>query len=114
MIRAVGVAGFGVNWDPGNAFAAGDIPFPNGYQAVRQYVQHVHFKDALRRPDGTIDHTIEGEIDWAGQIRALHEDGYQGYISVEPHLQPKIATARAATARLKRLIQSNEKPGRSD
>ena len=113
IIRAVGEDGFGVNWDPGNAFAAGDIPYPNGYQAVREVVQHVHFKDAVRRLDGSIDHTVEGEIDWAGQIRALHEDGYQGYISVEPHLQPKVASARAVTARLKRLIQSNEQPGGS-
>jgi sugar phosphate isomerase/epimerase len=110
IIRAVGEAGFGVNWDPGNAFAAGDIPFPNGYQAIRQNVQHVHFKDAVRRPDGTIYHACEGDIDWAGQIRALFEDDYQGFVSVEPHLKPKIATAKAVTARLKKLVQMNEKP----
>jgi sugar phosphate isomerase/epimerase len=110
IIRSVGVAGFGVNWDPGNAFAAGDIPFPNGYQATRQYVQHVHFKDAVRRPDGSIYHAVEGDIDWAGQIRALYEDDYQGFVSVEPHLQPKLATARAVTARLKKLVQMSERP----
>jgi sugar phosphate isomerase/epimerase len=110
IIRAVGEAGFGVNWDPGNAFEAGDIPFPNGYQAIRQYVQHVHFKDAVRRPDGTVYYACEGDIDWAGQIRALSEDNYQGFVSVEPHLQPKVATARAVTARLKQLVQMNERP----
>ena len=110
IMHAVGEAGLGVNWDPGNAFEAGDLPFPNGYQAVRQYVQHVHFKDAVRRPDGSVDYAIQGDIDWAGQVRALHEDGYQGFISVEPHLQPKIAAARALTARLKQLVQMNERP----
>jgi sugar phosphate isomerase/epimerase len=110
ILRAVGEAGLGVNWDPGNAFEAGDVPFPNGYQAIRQYVQHVHFKDAVRRPDGSVDYAIEGEIDWAGQMRALLEDGYQGFVSVEPHLRPKVATARALTARLKKLVQMNERP----
>jgi sugar phosphate isomerase/epimerase len=110
IMRSVGEAGLGVNWDPGNAFEAGDMPFPNGYQAIRQYVQHVHFKDAVRRPDGTCYYACEGDIDWAGQIRALHEDGYQGFVSVEPHLQPKVAAARAVTARLKQLVQMNERP----
>ncbi len=110
IMRAVGEASLGVNWDPGNAFEAGDMPFPNGYQAIRQYVQHVHFKDAVRRLDGSVCYAIQGDIDWAGQIRALVEDGYQGFVSVEPHLQPKIAAARALTARLKQLVQMNEKP----
>jgi sugar phosphate isomerase/epimerase len=110
ILRAVGEAGLGVNWDPGNAFEAGDVPFPDGYQAIRQYVQHVHFKDAVRRPDGRVDYAIQGDIDWAGQMRALHEEGYQGFISVEPHLRPKIAAARALTARLKQLVQMNERP----
>ena len=110
IIRAVGETGFGVNWDPGNAFEAGDTPFPNGYQAIRQYVQHVHFKDAVRRPDGSVDYACEGDIDWAGQIRALVENDYQGFVSVEPHLQPKVAAARAVTVRLKQLVQMNERP----
>ena len=110
IIGAVAEAGLGVNWDPGNAFEAGDVPFPNGYQAIRKYVQHVHFKDAVRRPDGSVDYAIQGDIDWAGQIQALHEDDYQGFISVEPHLQPKVAAARALTARLKQLVQMNERP----
>jgi sugar phosphate isomerase/epimerase len=110
IMRRVGEPGFGVNWDPGNAFEAGDTPFPNGYQAIRPYVQHVHFKDAVRKPDGSAGYAIQGDIDWAGQIRALYEDGYEGFVSVEPHLQPKVAAARALTARLKQLVQMNEKP----
>jgi sugar phosphate isomerase/epimerase len=86
------------------------MPFPKGYQAIREYVQHVHFKDVVRRPDGTCDYACEGDIDWTGQIRALVEDGYQGFVSVEPHLRPKIAAARALTARLKQLVQMNERP----
>ncbi len=109
-MRAVGEAGLGVNWDPGNAFEAGDVPFPNGYEAIQEYVQHVHFKDAVRQPDGSVGYALQGDIDWAGQIRALHEADYQGFVSVEPHLQPKVAAARTLTARLKQLVQMNARP----
>lgn len=109
LIRVVGETGLGVNWDPGNALEAGDLPFPSGYRAVQNHVQHVHFKDVRRSADGICHYTLEGEIDWEGQIRALHENGYQGCISVEPHMQPKVASARAMIARLKKLIEMNEK-----
>ena len=108
IMRAVGEPALGVNWDPGNAYEAGDTPFPDGYLAVQKYVQHVHFKDVIRSQPGSSQYAVIGEIDWEGQIRALRENGYQGYISVEPHMQPKVAAARAMTARLKRLIQMDE------
>jgi sugar phosphate isomerase/epimerase len=106
IIEAVGHPGLGVNWDPGNAFEAGDRPFPDGYQAIRPYVRHVHFKDIRRLADGSCRYELEGEIDWAGQIAALQADGYGGFISVETHMEPKVAAARAAVQRLQRLVSS--------
>lgn len=106
VIRAINNPALGVNWDPGNALAAGDVPFPSGYQAIKDYVQHVHFKDLLRTPEGGTRYVINGEIDWAGQLRALAADGYRGYVSVEPHMQPKVASAKAAFFRLKALIEA--------
>ncbi|MBI3910947.1 MAG: sugar phosphate isomerase/epimerase [Armatimonadetes bacterium] len=77
-------------WDPGNAFMLGEIPYPNGYGAVRPYLQHVHVKDAIRDADGQRRWTIvgEGDIDYAGQFAALARDGYAGYVSLETHYQP--------------------------
>ena len=37
-------------WDPGNAFMDGESPFPTGYEAVKDFVTHVHVKDAVVRP----------------------------------------------------------------
>jgi sugar phosphate isomerase/epimerase len=45
-------------------------------------------------------------VDWEGQIHALKEDGYQGFISVEPHMQPKVVSARMMTKRLQELLNS--------
>lgn len=104
MIRAVNHPALGVNWDPGNALPAGDVPYPDGYQTVREYVRHVHFKDVAVGPDGSAHYVVEGEIDWRGQIRALAEDDYDGYIAVETHMQPKVTSARAVLERLQALI----------
>jgi sugar phosphate isomerase/epimerase len=93
-----------VNWDPGNAYCAGERPYPSGYAALRGRIQHVHFKDARRLPDGGAEFVTNGEIDWQGQIQALMQDKYDGYVSIETHLRPKIAGAKAAFDRLSRLI----------
>ena len=74
-------------WDPGNAFMLGERPYPDGYEAIRPYLRHVHVKDAVRTPDGTGRWVIvgEGEVDYPGQFRALARDGYTGYVSLETH-----------------------------
>jgi sugar phosphate isomerase/epimerase len=104
LARAVDHPALGINWDPGNAFEAGDCPYPDGYTAARPYVRHVHFKDVRRLEDGSCRYAVEGEIDWEGQIAALRADGYEGFISVETHMEPKVAAARRATRRLQQLL----------
>jgi sugar phosphate isomerase/epimerase len=106
LLESVNHPALMVNWDPGNAFAAGDIPYPDGYQEIRSRVAHVHFKDAVRQPDGTCTYVVEGQIDWAGQIEALVRDDYRGCISIETHMQPKVRSARQAVERLASLIEA--------
>jgi sugar phosphate isomerase/epimerase len=106
LVRTIGHPALGVNWDPGNAVCAGDEPFPAAYKAVRGLVRHVHFKDAQRSADGTAVYVAEGEVDWKGQLRALAADGYEGYISVETHLRPKVSSARQLLERLRLLVAS--------
>jgi sugar phosphate isomerase/epimerase len=104
IMRAVAHPALGVNWDPGNAIVAGDTPFPDGYEAVRDYIRHVHFKDVAFAANNHYCYVLQGDIDWAGQINALLSDGYDGYISVETHMEPKVGSAKAMTERLKKLI----------
>jgi len=111
IMRAIAHPALGVNWDPGNAIVAGDIPFPDGYAAVRDYVKHVHFKDVTFTNDGGHRYVLEGEIEWAGQVAALVDDGYAGIISVETHMEPKVSSAKAMTERLKTLIGHEDSGG---
>ena len=106
LLRRVNHPALGINWDPANAYRAGeDHAYPDGYAAVRDLVRHVHFKDAATDPvTGARGFVADGVVDWPGQIAALQRDGYSGYISVEPHVRPKIAAAQRAVERLRALI----------
>jgi sugar phosphate isomerase/epimerase len=70
-------------WDPGNAAMVDEIPYPDGYEAIRPFISHVHVKDASANHNWTV--VGEGTIDWLGQLKALNADGYDGYLSLETH-----------------------------
>jgi sugar phosphate isomerase/epimerase len=108
MMAAINHPALGVNWDPGNAFMAGDTPYPDGYRAVQPWVKHVHFKDAEIDSHGQRRYTVFGQIDWASQMRALASDGYKGYISIETHLRPKIKIAREELEMLRQLVEATK------
>jgi sugar phosphate isomerase/epimerase len=97
-------------WDPGNAFMAEEEPFPVGYEAIRNYVAHVHVKDAERLATGKKRFVVvgEGEIDYAGQFAALKADDYKGHISLETHYRPFAGTpeqgSRLCLQALKKLL----------
>lgn len=105
IVTRVANRAFGINWDPANAYRAGeDAPYPDGYAAVRGLVRHVHYKQASMLADGRRAFTPDGVIDWTGQISALRADGYDGWITAEPHVAPKIAQARRAVEELRALV----------
>ena len=74
-------------WDPANAMAAGEDPFPGGYSYLpKNRIVHVHAKDChmeghtpIWGPLGT------RKVKWKEQIEALLNDGYKGFISLETH-----------------------------
>jgi L-ribulose-5-phosphate 3-epimerase len=76
-----------VVWDPANALVAGETPFPDGYRRIpTSRIAHVHAKDCTvedHRP--TWCALGEGAVGWTGQIAALANDGYRGWLSLETH-----------------------------
>lgn len=76
------------NWDAGNAVMLGEYPYSEGYQAVRDYIGHVHIKDVRKDPKtGKLDWAPVGVgvVDWKGQMQAFRKDGYSGTMSLETH-----------------------------
>ncbi|MDH7481556.1 MAG: sugar phosphate isomerase/epimerase family protein [Armatimonadota bacterium] len=109
VIKAVGSPALQAVWDPGNSFCAGEIPYPNGYEAIKPYIVHIHVKDAVKlngKPKFVVMGT--GEIDYSGQFKALKDDNYKGYISLETHYRPASGSAeegsRECLEYLKRVV----------
>jgi sugar phosphate isomerase/epimerase len=75
-------------WDPGNATMLGEVPYPDGYQAVKGLFPHMHVKDSRKNAEtGKLEWAPVGggTIDFKGQFQALHRDRYQGTMSLETH-----------------------------
>ena len=85
----------GIIWDPGNEAVMDSEPFPGGYEHVRDRVVHVHLKDADENGDWT--KMGAGIIEYAGQFRALAQDGYEGLLSLETHYELPDGGAEKAT-----------------
>jgi sugar phosphate isomerase/epimerase len=110
VLAAVQSSSLMLNWDPGNAAASGEIPFPDGYNLLpKERIGHCHCKDAVRKgkkydwaPMGG------GIIDWAGQFKALKRDSYRYAVSLETHWNgggsPE-ECSRKSWAGMKKLLQ---------
>ncbi len=103
---------FMLNWDPGNAAAAGEkSPYPDGYALLpKARIGHCHVKSAVTEPDGKYKWAPvgEGAVDWVGQFRALKTDGYKYAVSLETHWRgagtPEAST-RISFAGMKSCLQ---------
>ena len=109
VLRSINSPALKAVWDPGNAICAGETPYPDGYEAIKDFIIHVHLKDAVRI-GGEIRFVpmCKGEIDYASQFRALKADGYGGFLSLETHYRPESGSAedgsRQSLANLKRML----------
>jgi sugar phosphate isomerase/epimerase len=110
MLNAVKAPALGLNWDPGNAYAAGERkPYPDGYDPLdKKRLWHMHLKDAegtgeVWRPIGG------GKIDYLGQFRAALKDGFTGTMSLETHYlnaaKDKEASSRESMNGLLKVIR---------
>ena len=87
VLDAVQSRSFMLNWDPGNAAASGEIPYPDGYKLLpKDRIGHCHCKDTVKKGKGYDWAPMGGGmIDWAGQFKALKRDGYHFAVSLETH-----------------------------
>jgi sugar phosphate isomerase/epimerase len=88
-LAAVTSPNFQLNWDPGNAAARGEIPYPNGWDLLpKNRIGHCHCKDIEMKSGGEGSEWMpigRGIIDWTGQFRALKQSGYTLGVSLETH-----------------------------
>jgi len=99
-----------LNWDPGNAAASGEKPYPDGYDLLpKERIGHCHCKDAVKKGNDYDWAPMGGGIiDWLGQYKALKRDGYHYAVSLETHWNgggtPE-ECSRQSWAGMKKLLQ---------
>ena len=82
-----------VLWDPCSSLYCTEIPYPDGYEAIREHLAHVHLKDGVvNLPAATFDFCAmrRGQMDpyYNDIVKALKRDGYDGAISLESVYTP--------------------------
>ncbi|WP_135365498.1 sugar phosphate isomerase/epimerase family protein [Halosimplex halophilum] len=73
-------------FDPANYLEIGVRPYPDALLQVVEYVDQVHVKDAEFGERGEIRPAGEGDGRIGETVAALHERGFDGPLSLEPHL----------------------------
>lgn len=71
-------------FDPANFIQCGQKVYPDAYEMLRPYIDYIHVKDALS--DGKVVPAGKGNGSWNSLIKAFAESGYEGFLSLEPHL----------------------------
>lgn len=78
-------------YEPGNNIYSDtdEIPYPDGYNAVKDVFCHVHIKDAIKENGITTGVRIgDGAVDYKGMIKEFITSEYNGAVIFEPHYKP--------------------------
>jgi sugar phosphate isomerase/epimerase len=87
LLRDVGGDRLWVNFDPSHFQVMGDDPV-TAARALAGRTVHAHLKDAQGVPENfTFPPLGQGRIDFDGVVLALHDGGYDGYLSAEYEAQ---------------------------
>jgi len=84
IIESIGSDILKVTFDPANFVQCGEATYPYAYNMLKKYIEYVHIKDALE--NGSVVPAGEGEGHVAHILAELKNTGYNGFLSLEPHL----------------------------
>jgi sugar phosphate isomerase/epimerase len=85
LVTAVDSPALRLAWDAANYVQCGVVPFPEAYALLRPYTDYIQVKDAVLAT-GEVVPAGEGDGRLRETVRALADDGYEGFVSMEPHL----------------------------
>ncbi len=126
VCERIGSPGLATQYDPCNYYHAGLEPFPHAYEVIKKHIRYVHLKGGCRfNPDIPGIHKgstmRESTRDFIGYlplpeaafnveaiVHALKRDGYQGWLTLEPHVASEnvLGFYQKEIPYLRRLIQS--------
>lgn len=85
IVESVASPALQLTWDNANFVQCGVRPFSEGYAMLSPHVVYLQVKDALAA-DGTVVPAGEGDGEFRETVRAFARDGFDGFVSLEPHL----------------------------
>lgn len=93
LIDDLGTNHLKVIWDISNTLYCTDIPYPDGYEQIKDHLGHIHIKDCKADiARATVQFCPLGEGDMAPYLEdiaaALKRDNYQGFVSLESVYRP--------------------------
>ena len=97
LIDELDVPHLKVLWDPCSSLYCTEVPYPDGYEIIREHIAHIHLKDGVvNLPAATFDFCAmrQGQMDpyYNDIVDALKRDGYDGTISLESVYTPEGGT----------------------
>lgn len=85
IIASVGSPALRATFDAANFVQCGVRPHTGAYDVLRPYLVYVQVKDALMAT-GQVVPAGQGDGEVGATLAALRDSGFQGYLSLEPHL----------------------------
>jgi sugar phosphate isomerase/epimerase len=85
IVEAVDSPALALTWDNANFVQCGVRPFTEAYPLLAPHVAYLQVKDALAA-DGTVVPAGEGDGEFRQTMRAFAAAGFDGFVSLEPHL----------------------------
>jgi sugar phosphate isomerase/epimerase len=86
LLAAIASPALRQTFDPANFVQMGVRPLRDAWPLLAPYTSHVHIKDA-RRADGAVLPAGQGDGALPELLQALARSDYQGFLTLEPHLQ---------------------------
>ncbi|MDO5495289.1 MAG: sugar phosphate isomerase/epimerase family protein [bacterium] len=85
LIQTLGDENLALTFDPANYVQCGVKPADEALPKVLEWTRYVHIKDA-RSSDSQVVPAGEGDGQVPEVLAALRDSGYDGFLSIEPHL----------------------------
>jgi sugar phosphate isomerase/epimerase len=85
IVASVGSPALRATFDAANFVQCGVRPHADAYELLRPYLEYVQIKDALAAT-GEVVPAGQGDGQVRETLAALRDSGFEGYLSLEPHL----------------------------
>lgn len=85
LLKTINCEYFKATFDPANFVQCKVEVFPSAYELLKPYIEYIHIKDA-KYQDGSVTPAGEGDGKLSKVLKALINDDFSGFLSLEPHL----------------------------